>query len=95
MERKVYGVHISQRNNIESVINEEFIKLAKSYEAVFVMETKDPVRYLGSFILPTRKEQRAFMEALSKRGIKAYADRISSRADNAVLEHFGVKWQEK
>ncbi len=93
MEVKVYGVHIRQGNNIKSVISEEFIKLIESYEAVLVLDTKDPVRNLASFILPSRTDQEAFMKALSKRGIKMCADKFPGYADKALLERFGGKWQ--
>lgn len=93
MEVKVYGVHIKQDNSMEALMNEEFVKFAKSYGAAFVMNGKNPVKYLASFILPTREKQKAFTDALKKCGIKATADKEPAFVDKAYAEKYlGGGW---
>ena len=93
MEVKVYGVHIRQDNSMEALMNEEFVRFAKSYGAAFVMNGKNPVKYLASFILPTKGKQEAFADALKKRGIKADADKKPAFVDKAYAEKYlGGGW---
>lgn len=93
MKIKVYGVHIAQENSLESVMNDEFVELVKSCGASLVSNGKDPVRYLASFILPTKSEQKVFVKKLIERGIKAEADSEPVRVNKAYLEKYlGATW---
>lgn len=95
MEIKVYGVHIRQENSMGELMTKEFVRFTESHGAAFVMNGKNPVRYLASFILPTRKKQKAFADALAKRGIKADADKTPSFVDKAYLEKYlGNQWRD-
>lgn len=93
MQIKVYGVHITQENSLESLMNDEFLELTKSCGAAFVSNSKDPVRYLASFILPTKNKQEVFIKKLSEQGIKAKTDSEPVRVDKAYLEmYLGANW---
>ena len=74
-EIKVYGVHISQKNSMKTLMSKDFMMLTESCGAVLMQNGKDPVRYLASFILPTKEKQSAFAAELKKRKIKADADK--------------------
>ncbi len=93
MQVKVYGVHISQENSMGAIMNKDFTKFAKDFGAVFVLNGKNPIKYLASFILLTKEKQMAFADALEKRGIKADADKDPAFVDKAYAEKYlGRKW---
>ena len=94
-EIKVYGVHISQKNDLKVLMSKDFMKLTESYGAVLVQNGKDPVKYLASFILPTKEKQLAFIAELKKWKIKADADSSPSYVEKAYLEKYvGSEWKE-
>lgn len=94
-EIKVYSVHISQKNSIKTLMSKDFMMLTESCGAVLVANGKDPLRYLASFILPTKEKQSAFADELKKRKIKADADRSPAYVDKAYLEKYvGSEWKE-
>jgi len=95
MEVKVYGVHIKQENSLKDIMNEEFVKFTEEHKAVLVLNGKNPVRYLASFILPTREKQRLFADELAKRGIKADSDATPSYVERGYFEKYlKGKWKE-
>lgn len=92
-EIKVYGVHVTQENRMGAVMNQDFVDMAKKHGAVLVMDCKDPVRYLASFVCPTREKQKAFHEELTKMGIKAHADSSPSFMPEDYLgKYVGKDW---
>lgn len=93
MQVKVYGVHISQENSMGAIMNKDFTRFAKDFGAVFVLNGKNPIKYLASFILPTKEKQMAFADALEKRGIKADADKEPCFVDkDYAKKYLGSNW---
>lgn len=88
MDIKVYGVHVTQENTLGDVMNQEFIQTVKRHGAIFVRQCKDPVRYLASFVLPTREKQRAFSADLKKMGIKAHDDALPATMPESYIGQY-------
>lgn len=95
MEIKVYGVHVTQKNRVSDVMNDGFLEITKRHGAAFVMDCKDPVRYLASFVLPTREKQKAFYTELARNGIDAEADTEPSfMPESYIGRYVGRDWLE-
>lgn len=93
MEVKVYGVHVTQENKMSDVMNDRFVQMVKKHGAAFVMDCKDPVRYLASFVLPTRKKQAEFWAELKAMGINAETDSSPSFMPEEYLgKYIGKDW---
>ena len=93
MKIKVYSIHISQENSVQTIMDREFARFTESHGAALVLNGKNPVKYYASFILPTREKQEAFADALKKRGVKFDADKEPAFVDKAYAEKYlGSDW---
>lgn len=92
---EVYAVHIRQENPMFSIMNINFIRLVAECEAVIVAYSKEPVRYLASFVLPDRERQKMFTKELQKKNITYDADKEPSFVKYEYIKDIDLPgWEE-
>lgn len=78
----VYGVHITQENSLKKVMTKELVEEVKRCGGALVKESKDPVKYLSSFVFPTRAKQARFAMAMNEMGVKIDVEKAPATVDS-------------